>query len=129
MARTNIPVTVTNNNGAAGISFNDIDVAIDDANNHMYINRVGSSRIIILFLLEESCTVDVSIISVADPYGRTGDLGPTTIATGAGEEDVHIFGPFSPELFSQKSGTDVGKTYIDLANDTGAIRVAALAVA
>jgi hypothetical protein len=50
--------------------------------------------------------VTVTIVSVADPYGRTGDQ-VVVVAAGAEVE----FGPLNPALWNQRSG-DVGFVHI-----------------
>jgi len=51
-------------------------------------------------------TVTVTVVSVADPYGRTGDLVVTVLA-GAEAEVGHL----DPALWNQRSG-DVGYVHV-----------------
>ena len=58
-------------------------------------------------------SINVTITSVPCSHGRTEDQ---IVSIGAGADE--FIGPFKKELFNQKSGTDVGKVYVDFDIDT-----------
>lgn len=121
MARTSIATANVVGHSATPVSLVSGATAADDSNEMMFLNRHGRS---VLFVVTPSgASVDVTIDSVADPYGRVGDLGPTTCAA----SKIFAFGPFSPGLFTQPSGANEGYTYVDIANVTGSPVLKALA--
>ena len=75
MARTQIPVQTITKNTAAAAAFMDAD-----GSNGMYFVNDGKTELLVQNGGGSSCTVTVH--SVADPYGRTGDLTPA-VAAGA----------------------------------------------
>ncbi len=122
MARTNIPVTVAVADLAAGIDLMAIDVAADDANEMMYDNQGGN--VFLIVLSPAASGVSVEIIAQPDPYNRTATLGPTAV----GASKTHVFGPFTPLLFSLKQGVDVDKVHIDISSISGSPTLAAVKV-
>lgn len=80
----------------------------DDVNDHDFTNTGNE----ILWVQNDGAgTVLVTVVSVADPFGRTGDVAFTVAATtGRG-----IAGPFVPTLFNQTNG----KVNVLLDDDTG----------
>ncbi len=114
MARTVIPVKASVADGAAGVEvWSAGAVAADDSNNMLIFAPNG--RVIFFVHTIAAEGVSITIVSIADPYSRTGDLGPT--AVGASKD--YIFGPFSPGLFVQNSGANIGNVHIDISGLTG----------
>jgi 3-oxoacyl-ACP reductase-like protein len=104
MARTAITVQEI---GAHGGKVEDITwTSADETNNHEFVN---TGRELVLVKNGSEGSLDVTVDSVADEYGREGDV---TISTGASEES--IAGPFPTHLFNQSDG----KVHIDLTDDT-----------
>ena len=119
MAYTAVTVNAADANGAAGIDLSVAFAPITVENKVM--NRGGNTLIFFRTIAGES--VDVEIDSVADPYGRLGNLGPTSLAA----EKIHVFGPFSPRLFNQ-SGVDDGYIYLAYTNVVSTPEIAAMSV-
>jgi hypothetical protein len=86
--------------------------AADAANNMKFVNN-GKTRLLIKN--GHSSPLSVVVTSIADEYGRTGDLTITT--TNAKES---IAGPFPKNLFNQSDGTVV----ITIATDTNLLLAA-----
>ncbi len=122
MARVNIPVKVAAMDQAAGVDMTVGAVAPDDSNEHKLFNRGG--RVVLLVRTESTSGVSLTFVSVADPYGRTGDLGPTAV----GASKLFAFGPFTPLLFNQSSGADLDYIYINAASITGTVAMQGLQV-
>lgn len=99
MARTTIPVQSVGVNGG---TLNNISWTAADATNDMEF--ANSGREILLVKNADASTHTCTVASVADQYGRTGDL---TISATAGS--ISVRGPLLPTLFSQ---TD-GKVYVN----------------
>lgn len=110
MPRTNIPVASILTNQASGVDLTSGAVAASAVNDHKMYNPSGHT--LLMCWTNASGAVDLTFVSVPDPYQRTEDLGPTTV----GNSKVIAFGPFSNLLFSQQSGADKDYIYIDAAN-------------
>ena len=104
--RATIDVQAADANGATGVDLKAAMQTIEATEGDKYNNRGGN----VLFIIsaDADASVNVTIDSVADPYGREGDLGPTAI----GNSVIMAFGPFSPRLFNQ-SATDDGFVHVD----------------
>ncbi len=97
MARSVIAITTAVQAGIIAT----LDVT-DSSNDHEFFNPVGGVVLILVNgLTAAGTTIVTTIISVADPYGRTGDLTCPSSATGT----VMIAGPFPPLLFNQTDDT------------------------
>lgn len=91
---------------AHGLALEDITwTAASAADDHYFEN---SGRELLLVQNEDASSHDITVVSVADSAGRTGD---DTISTGAGDESIG--GPYPPELWNQ-SGSDLGHVHIDI---------------
>jgi len=119
MAYTAVTVNAADANGATGVDLDAAFAAITVENKVM--NRGGNTLIFFRTLAGE--TVDVEIDSVADPYGRLGNLGPTSLSA----SKLYVFGPFSPRLFNQ-SGVDDGYIYLAYTNVVDTPEIAAMSV-
>lgn len=94
MARTLIAATtVPANGGEAAITWTNADAV-----NGMYFANDGKT--VLLIKNGDVATHTATVTSVADPFGRTGDVAMATIA-GA----TNAAGPFPPNLFTQRDGT------------------------
>ncbi len=103
MARTNIPIQSMDPNGNVLIT-----LTAGDASNDMEFLNDGRS--VLMVVQGASGTPTVTVVSVADAIGRTGD-----IAQLMGINTTRIFGPFSPKgAWNQSSG----KINLDLDTDT-----------
>lgn len=99
--RTALAVQDVAQNGGAQL----VDTTPDQPNGNLFENN---GRVRLVIVNGDSGSHSVTITSVTDPYGRTGDL---TVAVGAGK--TAVLGPFDPLLWNQKSGADQGKVYVD----------------
>jgi len=110
MARTAIPVqTIVKNTGAA-ISF----MAADAVNNMEFVND-GNTELLVNNGGGSACTVTVH--SVADPFGRTGDLTPSVAASA-----IESFPALDPVLWNQPGSSQVN---VDFSESTS-VTVAAV---
>lgn len=100
MARTAIAVQEIQFLGSGAIAF----TAADATNGMMFPN---DGRTVLLIKNGGAGAITVTVTSVPDEYGRTGDL---IISVAAGEE--RIVGPLRPALFNQRSGADQGTVYV-----------------
>jgi len=101
MARTNIPIDVLPNNGGA-ITLT--GVAADSVNNHELVN---DGRTFLVAENEDAATKTVTVDSVADPYGRTGDTAHVVPAAVGGIPGKAVIGPFLPSIWNQGGGSKV----------------------
>jgi len=125
MARVNIPILDADKNSAVGLDLTVGSVAADVTEDHKLLNR--TSRIMLLVWTASASGVDISFDSVPDPYGREGDAteeGPTTI----GASKFMAFGPYSPGLFTQKTGTYKNYLQVNLANLSGTVKLVAVSI-
>ncbi len=94
MARTDIPVQTVSPNGQFVVTL----TAGDSSNNMEFLN---DGRTVLVCVQGSSGTPTVTIVSVADAIGRTGDVAPTM-----GTDTTRILGPFSPKgAWNQADGT------------------------
>ncbi len=68
----------------------------DAANNHSFVN---DGKTLLYMANGEAALKTATIVSVADPYGRTGDLTMAVVFN-----DFAIAGPFIPTVFNQAGG-------------------------
>lgn len=90
-ARIVVPIQSIGANGAA---LNAISWTTADANSDHYLDN-SSGRVLLLCKHGVGTTETVTIVSRADPYGRTGDTSMTCAANGNS-----IAGPFPAALFN-----------------------------
>jgi hypothetical protein len=112
MARTLIP---TQSIGANGAGIDGLTWTAWDGSNTMYFNNDGRS--VLLARNKNASSRTLTIVSVADPYGRTGDKTVTCAgATGSPLANVlSAYGPFPPALFNQVGTSQV---YVNGASQT-----------
>lgn len=115
MPRTSIATqTLSFQSGAA------ITLSAADSANGMLFSNDGETLLVVRNASASSITV--TVVSVADLYGRTGDIS-ATVAAGA----FWISGPLEPSIWNQTS-SDLGKTYVNFSSATsvtvGAIKYA-----
>lgn len=113
MGRDNIAITnasINTSGGAGSAGVIATLAAPSAANDAMIENTFG--RTLLLFINgfggASVTTTIITVVSVADPYSRTGDL---TLSVANGE--VGVCGPFPPLLFNQKTGADIDKVYVN----------------
>lgn len=109
-------------NSLQGVRFPHTLEAIADGA-YSFANRGGKVRLILY--MPASSTFIITVTSIPDKFGRTEDL-VSTIATAGANPEIRVLGPYSPGLFTQKTGADAGKTLFSVASTTGAIKVGAL---
>ena len=103
MARTEIPIQVIPYQG----SLTDISLTAGDAANDHYFDNNGWT---LLFIAnDDTAAKTVTVKSVSDEYGRTGD---ETIVIAA--DNLAIAGPFRPGIWNQDGGT----VNVDITDDT-----------
>lgn len=89
----------------------------DAANDHYFDNSSG--RVVLLVRNDDTSAKTITVVSVADPYGRTSDHSMSVDATGGGASQV-AFVPFLPATaWNQRGAGDLGRVHIDLADATG----------
>jgi len=116
MAFTSFPVQAVGRNAAlAAVSF----TAVDGPNGNTFVNDGKTS---LRIKNGSGVSVTVTVVSVPDEHGRSGDLS-IVIAAG-GEATV---GCLDPGLFNQRSG-DVGQVHVSFSAGTS-VTMAALSVA
>jgi hypothetical protein len=112
MARTVLtPQTITKNQAAV------VSYANADHSNGMLFKNDGNTSLHVKNGGEGAC--NLTITSVADPFGRTGDI---TIAIPAGD-DVQI--PVLDPLLFNQTGSDIGNVYVDFDESTS-VTIAAI---
>jgi hypothetical protein len=122
MARTNIPIQTI---PAFGGKINTVTwTNADTANGMVFVN---DGKTLLLMKLTDTSNKTVTVSSVADPYGRTGDTAITVPLMSAGEDGVSIAGPFDPALFNQRGASDLGKVFVGTSADTG-LKLAAIQI-
>lgn len=106
MARKDLSIQDLGQFGAATPSL----VTFDAANDAMFSN---DGKTILLIDNGAGTVVNPIVVSVADQFGRTGDI--TLAVNGTSRA---IFGPFNPAVFNQRTGSDIGKIYVDFDVDS-----------
>lgn len=89
--------------------------AADTSNNNAF---VASGNDLVVAQNTDDAAQTVTVTSVADPYGRSGDISAYSIAAG----EVHILGPFKNTGWMQSDGK-VYLTASDAAVKFGVIRL------
>lgn len=96
MARQTLTKTTSPSpNPTAGVA---VTMTAADTTNHEQIALTG--REVLLIQNTGASSHTYTITSVADPYGRTGDISTQTIAAGA----IHVLGPFGLQGWQQTNG-------------------------
>lgn len=108
MARTEIPIQEVADFGGG---IDDVTFTSGDAANDMYFENDG--RTILLVSASTSSGQTITVVSVADPFGRTGDKSITVPTNG-----TSVRGPFAPTLYNQ-GGSNKGRVHVDMSDDTG----------
>lgn len=115
MPRTSIATQTLTYQSGATITFS----AADSANNMLFSN---DGETLLVVKNGGASSITVTVVSVADLYGRTGDIS-ASVAAGA----TWISGPLEPSIWNQTS-SDLGKTYVNFSSATsvtvGAIKYA-----
>ncbi len=114
MPRTAIPVDVVPRYGGAVVP---TGVAADATNDHDVENN---GQVILLFEQSGAATPTVDLISVADPYGRTGDVAITMPAISGSVPGKVAAGPFAPPLWNQGGGS---KMHVDCSGTVTDLRM------
>ena len=113
MAKTLI---ATNSNGQLGGGINGLTfTASTQALGMYFVNVPSKSRL--LALNGDASTKTVTVVSVADEYGRTGDIALVVPAAVGSVPGIGYAGPFDPVMFGQ-SGANVGQIYVNTSADT-----------
>lgn len=101
MARTNIPIdNLPLNGGAVTLT----GVAADATNQHEFVN---DGKTFLLAENEDAATKTVTVVSVADPFGRTGNTVHVVPAAAGGVPGKAMIGPFLPAIWNQGGGSKV----------------------
>lgn len=109
MARTAIPIQVLQPNKAiADISF----TAADAVNNHEVVN---DGRTVLVFKNTDTAAKTVTIKSVPDIFGRSGDLVVNVPAS----TGLSLVNMLLPSIWNQRGAGDLGKVHIDVSAATG----------
>ncbi len=120
MPRVAIAVQTVPKNGGAVVIAPAALTAADAANDHTFVNDGAT---LLMAINEDASPNAVTIVSVADEFGRVGDVLMTVPAATAGVPGVGIAGPFDRELFNQPAADNL--VNVDIAADTGLNFVAA----
>ena len=108
MARTALTVQELGRNGEAStITW----TSADATNDHEFQN---TGREILMCRNENAATRDVTVVSVSDRFGRSGDVTKTVPAAAAGAAGFAAWGPLLPENFNSSGNL----AYVDLTVDT-----------
>lgn len=107
MPRTAIPVDVLPiyGTGVATLS----GVAADATNDH---DMENNGKTLILLENNSGGAVTATVLSVVDPFGRTGDITMSAAALASDVPGKSIAGPFLPSVFNQGGGS---KLHVDTA--------------
>jgi len=119
---TDVTVQIADVNGATAIDLGTELTAVDAPNGNKVASQGG--RVLVIFQTDAGGTLDVTFDSVPCPHGREGDLGPISLVA----SKLYVFGPFTPGLFNQVTGVDVGYLHIDYANLVGVVKIAAISL-
>jgi hypothetical protein len=109
MPRTNIPITnvpLAGVGGALNITLGETGQTSSDETNGNYFVNTSGKIMLLAFNTNAGATRAFTVKSVADSYGRTGDLIITVPISGR-----YIAGPFAAAAFNQSDGTvniDIG---------------------
>jgi hypothetical protein len=112
MARVEIPIQAPTSYKIDELTW----TAADATNDHYFDNTSG--RVTLLIRNDHTVAQVVTVISVADLYGRTGDLAPSVDPTGGGASSVGVVGPLPPAAFNQRGAGDLGRVHVDITDDT-----------
>jgi hypothetical protein len=93
-------------------------VQVDNANGMKFPN---DGKTVLLVKNGGAAPLVVGVTSVADQWGRTGDL---SVSVGVGNEA--LIGPLEPSVFNAKSGDDQGNTCLTFDGTHAAMLIAAL---
>lgn len=113
MPRTSIPITTVGFQQGTEISY----TAADSTNGMMFAN---DGFTVLVVKNASAGAVNVTINAVADEAGRSVNY---VQAVTAGKEA--IIGPLRPAWWNKRSGTDLGKVYVDF-SASASVSVAAL---
>ncbi|MFK7695405.1 hypothetical protein [Paenibacillus sp. HJGM_3] len=105
MPRTAIPIQTNNFQGGANVTLG----AADSVNGMQFPNDGDTT---LMVRNAGGSAITVTVVSVPDEAGRTGDLALSVTAGG-----VAIFGPFRPAWWNQ-SGADAGKVNVNFSSAT-----------
>jgi hypothetical protein len=92
MARTAIPIQTIQGGASAAVTFTNADAA-----NGMEFENDGATDLIVKN--DDASPKTVTVVSVADEAGRTGDLAPS-VAAG----EVRAYGKLRPAWWNQSNG-------------------------
>lgn len=106
MSRVQIPLQVL---GANGGGDDDVTFTAGDAANDHYFDNT-SEQVLLIMKNTNGSSKTATVISVADPFGRTGDKTVTCPAT----TGISVYGPFKAALFNQTTGY----VHVDLTDAT-----------
>lgn len=119
MARTAVTLNAVTPDSGTGVDVATALAAIEDTDGN-YIDNV-SGRVLVVVQTEATSGATLGVVSVADPYGRLGDLTSGAIGASA----LKVFGPFTPLLFNQ-GGASSGRVHFDWTSVTGTVKIAAI---
>lgn len=101
MARVNIPLQAlaAHGGGDDAVTW----TAADATNDHSLDNSSGK---VLLLVRNDAASPNatITVVSVADEYGRTGDKTITCPAIASSMPGLSVYGPFAPGLFNQPGG-------------------------
>lgn len=109
MARTNIPLQALPAIGGAAITW----TAADQANGMYFVNDGDS---ILMVRNTDASPHATTVSSVADVYGRTGDLVATPVAISGSNDGIAMFSRLPAHLFNQPGTNNCN---VDFASATG----------
>ncbi len=113
MPRVDIPVEGLSPNG----NFIGTETSADDTNDHEMVN---DGNTILIAINRAADTPSVTIVSVSDEYGRTGDIVQVLVAT-----ELRVFGPFKPKANWNQAN---GKVNIDVVGTATSVAFTALRI-
>jgi len=103
MARTAIPIMTYGSNASLDV-FGTVEQPFDHANGMKFPND-GKTILIIANDGGDLLSDTITVHSVSDPYGRTGDLvAPISGNPVSDDVDFTVMGPFPPALWNQTDG-------------------------
>lgn len=116
MPRTAIPITEVPFQG----KLDNISFTAADATNQMMFDNDGSTVLVVKNT--SGAAVTVTVLSVKDEAGRSGDLSISVPAT----TGLAFIGPLRQAWWNQ-TATDIGKVYVNFSSGTG-VSIAALRI-